>query len=56
MYYFGQEFTNIKLDIKGYEDRIAKVKKEDIIEIAKIVKIDTIYFLQDGSVKLQNNR
>ena len=56
MYYFGQEFTNIKLDIKGYEDRISKVKKEDIIEIAKIVKIDTIYFLQDGSVKLQNNR
>ena len=56
MYYFGQEFTNIKLDIKGYEDRISKVKKEDIIEIAKIVKIDTIYFLQDGSVKPQNNR
>ena len=56
MYYFGQEFTNIKLDIKGYEDRIAKVKKEDIIEIAKIVKIDTIYFLEDGSVKLQDNR
>ena len=56
MYYFGQEFTNIKLDIKGYEDRIEKVKKADIIEIAKIVKIDTIYFLQDGSVKLQNNR
>mgnify|MGYP005772000871 FL=1 len=53
MYYFGQEFTNIKLHIKGYEDRIAKVKKEDIIEIAKIVKIDTIYFLQDGSVKSQ---
>lgn len=53
MYYFGQEFTNIKLDIKGYEDRIAKVKKEDIIEIAKTVEIDTIYFLQDGSVKSQ---
>lgn len=53
MYYFGQEFTNIKLDIKGYEDRISKVKKEDIVEMAKIVKIDTIYFLQDGSVKLQ---
>ena len=51
MYYFGQEFTNIKLDIKGYEDRISKVKKEDIIEIAKIVKIDTIYFLQDGSIE-----
>ena len=56
MYYFGQEFTNIKLDIKGYEDRISKVKKEDIIGMAKIVKIDTIYFLQDGSVKPQNNR
>ena len=53
MYYFGQEFTNIKLDIKGYEDRISKVKKEDIVEMAKIVKINTIYFLQDGSVKLQ---
>ena len=51
MYYFGQEFTNIKLDIKGYIDMIEKVKKQDILEIAKIVKIDTIYFLQDGSIE-----
>ena len=46
-YYFGQELSNTKVSIEDYENRIQKVQKQDVIDIAKKVKINTIYFLRD---------
>lgn len=46
-YYFDQELTNENIDIDEYIENIQKVTKEDIIDIAKNVKINTIYFLQN---------
>ena len=46
-YYFDQELNNENISIDEYIQEIKKVKKEDIIEIAKQVKINTIYFLQN---------
>ena len=46
-YYFGQELSGNKISIKEYQDIIEKVSKEDIINIAKKVSINTIYFLRD---------
>ena len=46
-YYFGQELSDTKVSIEDYENRIQKVQKQDVIDIAKKVKINTIYFLRD---------
>lgn len=46
-YYFGQELTGIIISVEDYIKKIAKVTKEDIINIAKKVSINTIYFLRD---------
>ena len=45
VYYIGQEISNINLTIEQYIENIKKVTKEDIINIAKSVQINTIYFL-----------
>ncbi len=47
MYFFGQEFCQNKLDIEQYSNRIEKVTKEDVLQIAQKVEIDTIYFLKN---------
>lgn len=44
-YIFGQEISEHKMEYSEYEEKIQKVTKQDIIEIAESVKIDTIYFL-----------
>ena len=46
-YYFGQELSESDISIEEYIKRIEKVNKEDIINIAKNVAINTIYFLKD---------
>ncbi|MCI8640299.1 MAG: insulinase family protein [Clostridia bacterium] len=46
-YFFGQELSNIKIDIKGYEERVSKVNKKNVIDIANKVSINTIYFLRN---------
>ena len=48
-YYFGQELSNTNIDFEEYEQRINKVTKEDIVDFAKTVKINTIYFLTNGN-------
>ena len=47
MYFFGQEFCSIKLDVEQYLERISKVTKEAVLNIAQKVEIDTIYFLRN---------
>lgn len=46
-YYFGQELSESDISIEEYIDRINKVSKEDIVNVAKNVAINTIYFLKD---------
>jgi len=46
-YLFGQELSNDRLDLEQYMDRVSKVDKNKVIEIAKKVSINTIYFLKN---------
>lgn len=44
-YTFDKELYNEEMDIEKYRKSIEKITKEDIVEIAKKINIDTIYFL-----------
>lgn len=45
MYCFGQEISEQKMEYSEYENKVQVVTKQDIIDIANSVKINTIYFL-----------
>ena len=47
VYYFGQEITNSNVNLEDYKKRVKNVTKEQIVNIAKKVKINTIYFLRN---------
>lgn len=47
MYYFGQEISEQKMKYDEYENRVNNVQRQDIIDIANSIKINTIYFLRD---------
>lgn len=47
MYEFSQELTGESVSVQDYIERIQKVNKEDIVDIANKTKINTIYFLKD---------
>ena len=47
IYYFGQELSQTKVGIDEYIKKVEEVQKEDVVEIANKVKINTIYFLKD---------
>lgn len=46
-YYLGQELSEFKMSFEEYEKEIKAVTKEEIVEFAKKVSIDTIYFLRN---------
>ena len=46
-YYFGQELSGNEIGIEEYMNEIEKVTKEDILNVANSVNINTIYFLKD---------
>ena len=46
-YYFGQEMSGNQKSVDEYIERIGKVTKEDVIQVAKKVEINTIYFLRN---------
>ena len=50
-YYLGQELSEYKMTFEEYEEEINKVSKEDIVEFAKKVSINTIYFLRKKNEK-----
>lgn len=45
IYYIGQEISKTNLSIQEYMDNINKVSKEEIVEFANSIDINTIYFL-----------
>ena len=46
-YYLGQELSEFKMSFDEYEKEIKAVTKDEIVEFAKKVSIDTIYFLRN---------
>lgn len=46
-FYFGQELSNNPIVADEYIEKIDKINKEDITNIAKKVKINTVYFLRN---------
>ena len=47
IFYYGEEMSKNKISIEEYYDKIKNISKEDIIKIAKKVKINTVYFLRN---------
>ena len=50
-YYYGQTIGENKMTFDEYETNVKKVTKERIIDFAKKVNIDTIYFLRNEDNK-----
>ena len=46
-YYFGQEMSGNQKSVDDYIERIEKITKEDVIQVANKVEINTIYFLRN---------
>lgn len=46
-FYFGQELSNVPISINEYIKNVESVNKQKIIDIAKNVSINTIYFLRN---------
>ena len=46
-YYFGQELSNQNVSVEEYKEKIEAVTKEQIIDIANNMIINTIYFLKN---------
>ena len=46
-YYFGQELSGNEIETEEYINEIEKVTREDILNVANSVNINTIYFLKD---------
>lgn len=50
-YYFGQTVAENKMSFDEYEANVKSVTKERIMDFAKKVSIDTIYFLRNEDNK-----
>ena len=48
-FYFDQNLFEEGLNVTEYKEKIKKVKKEDVIEVSKKIKEDTIYFLTNDN-------
>ena len=46
-YFFGQELSENKLDLDKYMERVSKVNKQNVIDIANKVSVNTVYFLKN---------
>lgn len=46
-YYFGLELSGTKTRLEEYIENIQKINKADVLEVAKQISINTIYFLKN---------
>ena len=46
-YYYGQELADRFINIEEYKNNIKNVTKQQIVNLANTVNINTIYFLKD---------
>ena len=49
LYFFGQEFSEEPLDIQQYIERIKRITKMEVLNVAKKMNIDTKYFLTNAN-------
>lgn len=49
VYYIGEEISKVRTAIPEYIENIEKVSREDVIEIANNIQINTIFFLKGGT-------
>lgn len=49
LYFFGQEFSEEPLDIQQYIEGIKRITKMEVLNVAKKINIDTIYFLTNAN-------
>lgn len=47
IFYYGEEMSKNKITVEEYYEKIKEINKEDIIEIANKIKINTVYFLRN---------
>lgn len=47
IYYIGQEISKTNMSVEEYIEKIQNVTKEQIIELANSIRINTIYFLRN---------
>ena len=47
IFYYGEEMSKNKITIEEYYDKIKNISKEDIKEIAKLMRFNTVYFLRN---------
>lgn len=47
VFYIGHELSKVDYSIEEYIEKVRNVTKQEIIEFAKTVKINTIYFLRN---------
>lgn len=47
VYYFGREFDDSFMSIEEYKEKIKKITREEILNIAKEIEIGLIYFLRN---------
>lgn len=47
IYYIGQEISKTNMSLEEYISRIEKVTKEQVVELANSIKLNTIYFLRN---------
>lgn len=47
IFYYGEEMSKNKITVEEYYEKIKEISKEDIVEIAKKIKINTVYFLRN---------
>jgi len=46
-YYFGQEISEFKMKFDEYEENIRNITKQQVIDLANKIEINTIYFLKN---------
>lgn len=54
LFLFGQELTKMPLTIEEHKNNIQKVTKEQIVEFANKIQLNTIYFLKNGGNSADN--
>ena len=45
MYYFAQDLSGYQLEYREYIEKMNQVSKEDVIELANRMQLNTTYFL-----------
>ena len=54
LFMYGQELSKMPITIDEYKEKIKNVTKEEITEFAKVIQINTIYFLKNGGEDADN--